>query len=279
MTANIMHIVLAGLPSRDCLVALLTITLLSLYYRHQFISHYPQFSRSYDLITLGFSLTSLAKTIFLPLDLNDAGFIHLEQSTENFLGTIGNLLLFIGLFPMIFGWAGIISSITRRYELVPVVEIEGEPEEMSPGVYITPSGSGPNLLSKLIKGRAPLIITRTMPKSVRKALNIKEVPVLWITAAECSEGCVNPRRLEYLLHTLVNFMRREETPKLIYLDGLEYLVIENGFIPVYKFLSALKDYALITNTVILVPAEKASFNEREWNLLRREFESLQEKAE
>jgi len=262
------------------LLALLTITLLSLYYRRQFISHYPQFSRSYDLITLGFSLVTLAKVIFLPLDLNDAGFIHIEQSTERFLGTIGNFLLFIGLFPLIFGWAGMISSITRKYELVPVVEIEGEPEEMSPGVYIIPSGSGLNLLSRLIKGRAPLIITRTQPDSVRKTLNLEEVPILWLTAAECSDDCVNPRRLEYLLHTLINFMKRNDTPKLIYLDGLEYLILENEFVPEFKFLSTLKDYAVINNTVILVPVEKASLNEREWNLLRREFKCFErERAE
>ncbi|WP_054840873.1 DUF835 domain-containing protein [Thermococcus peptonophilus] len=169
----------------------------------------------------------------------------------------------------------------KKYELVPVVEIEGELEEMSPpGVYIIPPpSSGLTLLSKLITGRAPLIITRTMPENVRKILNLEEVPVLWLTTAECGDGCVNPRRLEYLLHTLVTFMKRKETLKLIYLDGLEYLILENGFIPVYKFLSTLKDYALINNTVILVPVEKASLNEREWNLFRREFEFLQEKAE
>lgn len=275
MGANVAHIVVAGIA----LTALLTITLLSWSYRRQFISHYPQFSRPYDLITLGFSLVTLAKVIFLPLDLNDAGFIHIEQSTESFLGAVGNFLLFTGLFPMIFGWAGMISSITRKYELVPVVEIEGKPEEVSPGIYLIPSTSGFNILSRLIKGRAPLIITRTRPDSVRKALNLEEVPVLWFTAAECSDGCVNPRRLEYLLHTLVTFMKREETPKLIYLDGLEYLVLENGFVPVFKFLSTLKDYAVLNKTVVLVPVEKSSFEEKEWNLLKREFKYLNEKAE
>ncbi|AMQ18443.1 DUF835 domain-containing protein [Thermococcus peptonophilus] len=275
MVVNITHIVLAGIV----LITLLTVTLLSLYYRHQFISHYPQFSRSYDLMLLGLFLAVLTKTLFLPLDLNNAGFIHLEQNEKNLVGTIGNFFLLIGLSLMIFGWISMISSITKKYELVPVVEIEGELEEMSPGVYIIPPSSGLTLLSKLITGRAPLIITRTMPENVRKILNLEEVPVLWLTTAECGDGCVNPRRLEYLLHTLVTFMKRKETLKLIYLDGLEYLILENGFIPVYKFLSTLKDYALINNTVILVPVEKASLNEREWNLFRREFEFLQEKAE
>ncbi|WP_054840874.1 hypothetical protein [Thermococcus peptonophilus] len=68
MVVNITHIVLAGIV----LITLLTVTLLSLYYRHQFISHYPQFSRSYDLMLLGLFLAVLTKTLFLPLDLNNA---------------------------------------------------------------------------------------------------------------------------------------------------------------------------------------------------------------
>ncbi|WP_342764690.1 DUF835 domain-containing protein [Thermococcus sp. Bubb.Bath] len=214
--------------------------------------------------------------LFLPLDFNDAEFIRLERSRESLLGAIGNILLFTGLLLLIFGWVSMISSITKRYELVPVVEISGEVEEVPPGVYITPSGSGLALLSRLIKGRAPVIITRAAPKSVRRALNLKEIPVLWLTTAECGDGCVDPHRLEYLLHTLVTFMRRDESPKLVYLDGIEYLMIENGFVPVYRFLSTLKDHAALNNTVVLVPVEKSSFEEKEWNLLRRELGCLKD---
>jgi hypothetical protein len=267
VAANIPHIVIAGIA----LAALLAITLISWYYRRPFITHYPRFSRQYDLIALGFSLTALAKVLFLPLDFNDARFIQLEQSTEDLLGTIGNILLFLGLFSLIFGWAGMIASITRRYELVPVVKVGGEAEEASPGVYLIPRGSGLTILSRLIKGRAPVIITRTRPDSVRKALNLKEAPVLWLTTAECGDGCVNPRRLEYLLHTLVTFMQRDESPKVVYLDGIEYLTIENGFVPVYKFLLTLKDYAIINNTLILTPIDKSALGDREWKLLKREF--------
>ncbi|NJF25259.1 DUF835 domain-containing protein [Thermococcus sp. Bubb.Bath] len=218
----------------------------------------------------------MAKVLFLPLDFNDAEFIRLERSRESLLGAIGNILLFTGLLLLIFGWVSMISSITKRYELVPVVEISGEVEEVPPGVYITPSGSGLALLSRLIKGRAPVIITRAAPKSVRRALNLKEIPVLWLTTAECGDGCVDPHRLEYLLHTLVTFMRRDESPKLVYLDGIEYLMIENGFVPVYRFLSTLKDHAALNNTVVLVPVEKSSFEEKEWNLLRRELGCLKD---
>ncbi|NJF25258.1 hypothetical protein [Thermococcus sp. Bubb.Bath] len=49
MVTNIIHIVIAGIA----LAALLAITALSVYYRRPFISHYPQFSHQYNLITFG----------------------------------------------------------------------------------------------------------------------------------------------------------------------------------------------------------------------------------
>lgn len=191
---------------------------------------------------------------------------------ENFFGIIGNFFFFIGFFFMIFGWVGIILFIIRRYEFVFVVEIEGEFEEMFFGVYIIFFGLGFNFLLKFIKGCVFFIIICIMLKSVRKVFNIKEVLVLWIIVVECSEGCVNFCRFEYLFYILVNFMWWEEILKFIYFDGFEYLVIENGFIFVYKFFLVLKDYVFIINIVILVFVEKVFFNEREWNLLRREFE-------
>jgi hypothetical protein len=260
------------------LFALTLLTSLTLYYRKRFVLRYPEFSKAYLEIALGLVSITLAKLAFFPLDLRDCHLYSFGERVESFLGTLGNLLLFMGLLVAALGWTEMITSITGHYELVPVVEVSGKPEDMKPGVYLVPSRLGLNPLTRLLKGRASVIVTRKMPDEIRATLNLKETPILWITTAECTTECVHPRRMEYLLHTLINFMRKEKSPKLIYLDGLEYLVLENGFVPVFKFLSTLKDYAVLNNTVILVPVEKFSFDEREWNLLRREFGCLNENS-
>ena len=108
---------------------------------------------------------------------------------------------------------------------------------------------------------------------MERKLGSKEVPVLWLTKVE-GENYVYPTRLPYLHQILVDFMREDDAPKVIMLDGFEYLVLENGFKPVFKFLTSLKDYALLNNTVILLPLFENAFDEREYALLSREFSQV-----
>lgn len=114
---------------------------------------------------------------------------------------------------------------------------------------------------------------------VRERLGIEKTPpILWLTTIE-DKNAVSPTRLEFLLQTLVNFMRKTEDPKVIFLDGgVEYLMLENGFASVFKFLTTLKDYASLHNTVIVVPLTEEGMDERNLKLLQREFERLKGQA-
>ncbi|RLF89332.1 hypothetical protein DRN43_03965, partial [Thermococci archaeon] len=46
---------------------------------------------------------------------------------------------------------------------------------------------------------------------------------------------------------------------------------------IYKFLTSLKDYAILYDAVILVPIDPDAYDLKEYNLLLREFEVLEEK--
>jgi len=126
------------------------------------------------------------------------------------------------------------------------------------------------LFLTLLNDRKGFVISREPPSLVERKLGSKEVPVLWLTKVE-GENCVYPTRLPYLHQVLVDFMREGGAPKVIMLDGFEYLVLENGFKPVFKFLASLRDYVLLNNTIILLPVFKNALDEREYALLSREF--------
>lgn len=126
------------------------------------------------------------------------------------------------------------------------------------------------LFLTLLNGRKGFVISREPSSLVKRRLGSKEVPVLWLTKVEGGNS-IHPSRLPYLLQTLVDFMREDDAPKLVLLDCFEYLVLENGFKPVFKFLTSLKDYALLNNAVILLPLFKNALDEREYALLNREF--------
>lgn len=126
------------------------------------------------------------------------------------------------------------------------------------------------LFLTLLNDRKGFVISREPPSLVERKLGSKEVPVLWLTKVE-GENCVYPTRLPYLHQVLVDFMREGGAPKVIMLDGFEYLVLENGFKPVFKFLASLRDYVLLNNTIILLPVFKNALDGREYALLSREF--------
>ncbi len=69
-------------------------------------------------------------------------------------------------------------------------------------------------------------------------------------------------------------MKRTNDEKFILLDGLEYLILENGFNAVFKFLTSLKDYAKLYNTMILVPIKKNALDKKQYHILRVEFEEF-----
>lgn len=73
---------------------------------------------------------------------------------------------------------------------------------------------------------------------------------------------------------MVDFMRKTDDPKVIFLDGVGYLILENGFVPVFRFLTTLKDYTALYNTVVIVPLREDGLDEKTVNLMYREFERM-----
>ncbi|WP_082431954.1 DUF835 domain-containing protein [Thermococcus thioreducens] len=111
------------------------------------------------------------------------------------------------------------------------------------------------------------------PEIVRKNLKIEKTPILWLTKVR-DRNAVSPTRLEFLLQTMVDFMRKTDDPKVIFLDGVGYLILENGFVPVFRFLTTLKDYTALYNTVVIVPLREDGLDEKTVNLMYREFERM-----
>ena len=138
------------------------------------------------------------------------------------------------------------------------------------GIFLCDHFEKWKLFLTLSNDRKGFVISREPLSLVERKLGSKEVPVLWLTKVE-GENCVYPTRLPYLHQILVDFMREDDAPKVIMLDGFEYLVLENGFKPVFKFLASLRDYVLLNNTIILLPVFGNALDEREYALLSREF--------
>jgi len=92
----------------------------------------------------------------------------------------------------------------------------------------------------------------------------------WITKLS-GERTISPTNLARMMDTAVKFMKSSSEigkKSLIVIDGLEYLILENGFTPVMKFLSTLRDYALLYGATVILVGDDSFLDEKERHFLR-----------
>lgn len=250
------------------LIIMLTGSLIILRFRDKFLSSYPKLRRFYDFVLL-FMITFVAVEI---VNIDYLLFKHLTQMLNEF---ISSLLMLMGSVFFVMGYVGLVHSLITGYKAIPlVIEFKGEnvSTTVSPGVYFYSNLEEAyyTFLNLLRSSYAGLVVSRKHPEVIRKNLNITKIPVLWITKVD-SDMSIYPTRLPYFLHILVEFINKGDREKVILIDGFEYLVIENGFNSVFRFLTTLNDHALLNNSVVIVPISKNVHTEKEISLLKREF--------
>ncbi|NJE08914.1 DUF835 domain-containing protein [Thermococcus sp. M39] len=261
------------------IIGLFVILVLAVNFRGRFIERYPQLKKFYDIILASITLDFMSEFFYLP----DYVTLPLSEQQLEEIQLIGDLIYALSVLLFIIGFGCLFSTLLKKYELIPVV-MEFKEEKMkskalkqiSPGVYLCNNeGECYLLFLELLKERPGLIVSRKPAAIIKKKFGLKETPILWLSKIE-GNNTIYPTRLNYLMHVLIDFMKKENIPKVILLDGIEYLILENGFDAVFKFLTKLKDYAIINNAVILVPIIKDVHDEREVALITREFSNIRD---
>ncbi|ASJ07734.1 hypothetical protein A3L11_00200 [Thermococcus siculi] len=247
---------------------MIALTVLTMERRRMLLPLYPEKRRAYDAVVASFILISAGIVAFLVIELWDGTGIDLWRP-------LGNILIASGLITFAAGWFDLIHGPSRGHAVNHVVEFEGKATgHVSPGLYLC-LDHDTEAIRELLTDRAGLVISRYPEDVVRERFGIERIPVFWLTKVE-GKNTINPHRLEYLTQLIVSFMGRDKRPKTVLLDGMEYLNIEVGFKTLFRFLTIIKDYAVLNNTIVLVVVGEDTFPEKEWALLRREFPVLGE---
>jgi hypothetical protein len=72
------------------------------------------------------------------------------------------------------------------------------------------------------------------------------------------------------------FLKKEEGKEtIVMLDGIEYLIVQNDFSKVIKFVQTLKDTISIGRSKLLIPFNLAALEESRRALLTRDLELLE----
>jgi archaellum biogenesis ATPase FlaH len=113
-----------------------------------------------------------------------------------------------------------------------------------------------------------ILITRIFPSKVRKQYKLENTPVLWLSRSQTGKA-INPTNLGVLLEEIREFITKNKKT-LVLLDGLEYLIIENDFERVLKFVNSVEDEIALHNSRLLISVNP--------NVLDAEKKALLEKT-
>ncbi|MDD1765075.1 MAG: DUF835 domain-containing protein, partial [Methanomassiliicoccales archaeon] len=83
-----------------------------------------------------------------------------------------------------------------------------------------------------------------------------------------------PKDLEKLSVSLEQFISAANTGEgsIVLLDGLEYLITNNNFLTVLRFVQSLRDQIAIKNAVLLMALNPSTLEPHELNLLEKEVD-------
>lgn len=123
----------------------------------------------------------------------------------------------------------------------------------------------------LEKGGSGMAISRTNPKILGKKYGLKETESIWLTGKEIHGDIrsVLPI-LEFMMSIIEEFMD-EHQEGIVILDGLEYLLTNNKFNSVLRFLRQLVDNVSQTEIILLVSLSPDALDQTEVTLLEKDL--------
>ncbi len=123
---------------------------------------------------------------------------------------------------------------------------------------------------KLDEGHKGLLITRQHPDHVNKMFGPTQLKILWLSTT-LGKTYVDPHNLGSLTNIISRFADSEEKT-VIMLDGIEYLLVNNDFQRVLKFIEYLNEIVMDKKSTFLISIDPRALDERELALLERNAE-------
>jgi archaellum biogenesis ATPase FlaH len=167
-------------------------------------------------------------------------------------------------------------------EKFPEGEAEEAPEEpkLEEGAALEPSftylikeeksdRSYSMFVEALERGMKGYCITRDYPLKVRSKYNLGDTPIVWLSNIG-KENSLRPKDLEKLSFSLEQFL--SDKNGVILLDGLEYLITNNSFLTVLRFIQSLRDQVAIHHSVLMLAVNPSTLDPHELNLLEKEVD-------
>lgn len=124
------------------------------------------------------------------------------------------------------------------------------------------------------EGTACMIIGREPPERLQstRGIRIDDENVIWLTNL-VGRRCVNPTHLSSVLSALTRFLDGNRRG-LVLLDGVEYLITNNGFDQVLKFINKIEDMIITSGITVLVTVDPRTLDAQNLALIERGAETI-----
>jgi hypothetical protein len=122
----------------------------------------------------------------------------------------------------------------------------------------------------LSQGMNGFCVTRNYPLKIKSKYNLGETHILWLSNVG-KEDSLRPKDLEKLSYSLEQFLANNDSG-VILLDGLEYLITNNNFLTVLRFIQSLRDQVAINRSILIMALNPSTLDPHELNLLEKEVD-------
>jgi hypothetical protein len=230
-------------------------------------------------VVLVFSKSQILSGIQSPFIIEASTIAFIETVSRTIIAltiTIGSYLL----YQSIRGSHGIKFKLSPVF---PVVEegISDAPKfKMPPGyIYLLKESHGCRFMAVdvfidlVMHNEAGLYITRKYPPKVRDELGLRKTPIFWLTRDRDYKFSLNPADMVSIIEVIRDFISKSER-SVVFLEGIEYLIVQNDLDSVIKFIESLDDSISKTNSKVIISVDPSAIDEKGLHLLERELKEF-----
>jgi hypothetical protein len=120
------------------------------------------------------------------------------------------------------------------------------------------------------RGFEGLHITRQHPDHVEKTKFEKDPKIIWLSTT-LGRDYVDPHNLGSLTTMIHEFVEKNDKT-VVFVDGLEFLMINNDFSRIIKFIEYVNETVMQNQSVLFLAIDERVFEEKELAILERNLE-------
>ncbi|WP_461866215.1 DUF835 domain-containing protein [Thermococcus sp.] len=192
-------------------------------------------------------------------------------------------LWFLGAIPITLSYILALSSSVhyiKRLALITKTPFEEEKEEkyVPSGAYLTlktPYEIKELLMLMREKFNGLIVISRDPLHVFLRTTGMKPDKYIWLSRVEAPES-TDPTKLHLIQNEILKFISQRKGKVIVYLTGLDYLLLYNDFSSIAKFLFTLKDYLTMNESLLILHLPKNTVSNIQESVITREFKWLDE---